>query len=168
VPTAFTPFEPLVRQILAMTPDMPATVIAERVGWTGSITWFRDNVRRLRLEHRPVDPSDRLTWLRCGAVRPVVPAEKACPRGRLEGVVAGHGDHRSALAFHGRPDDPDPAHGRPAVGVWVLLQMLGRVPRRLIWDSESGIGRGKRHADRCWGVRRDVGDHFAAVEALRP
>jgi hypothetical protein len=35
---------------------MPATVIAERVGWTGSITWFRDNVRRLRPEHRPVDP----------------------------------------------------------------------------------------------------------------
>ena len=24
---------------------MPATVIAERVGWDGSITWFRDNVR---------------------------------------------------------------------------------------------------------------------------
>src|SRR4051794_41716046 len=42
---------------------MPATVIAERVGWTGSITWFRDNVRRLRPEHRPVDPADRLTWL---------------------------------------------------------------------------------------------------------
>ena len=42
---------------------MPATVIAERVGWTGSITWFRDNVRRLRPEHRPVDPSDRLIWV---------------------------------------------------------------------------------------------------------
>jgi len=32
VPTAFTPFEPLVRQLLATTPEMPATVIAERVG----------------------------------------------------------------------------------------------------------------------------------------
>src|SRR3712207_9093713 len=42
---------------------MPATVIAERVGWTGAITWFRDNVRRLRPGHRPVDPSDRLMWL---------------------------------------------------------------------------------------------------------
>lgn len=42
---------------------MPATVIAERVGWTGSITWFRDNVRRLRPDHRPVDPADRLIWL---------------------------------------------------------------------------------------------------------
>jgi hypothetical protein len=25
--------------------------------------WFRDNVRRLRPEHRPVDPADRLVWL---------------------------------------------------------------------------------------------------------
>jgi hypothetical protein len=48
VPTAFTPSEPLVRQLLVKTPDVPATVIAERIGWTGSITWFRDNVRRLR------------------------------------------------------------------------------------------------------------------------
>ena len=34
---------------------MPATVIAERVGWSGSITWFRDNVRvRRALSNRPV------------------------------------------------------------------------------------------------------------------
>jgi hypothetical protein len=63
VPTVFAAFEPLVRQLLTTTPDMPVTVIAERVGWTGSITWFRDNVRRVRVEHRPVDPSDRLIWL---------------------------------------------------------------------------------------------------------
>jgi len=41
---------------------MPATVLAERVGWEGSITWFRDNIRRLRPEHRRPDPADRLTW----------------------------------------------------------------------------------------------------------
>ncbi|WUJ70080.1 hypothetical protein OG809_33930 [Kribbella soli] len=63
VPTSFTRFEPAVRRLLAKTPDMPATMIAERVGWAGSISWFRDNVRRVRPEHRPVDPSDRLTWL---------------------------------------------------------------------------------------------------------
>ena len=55
VATSFTTFEPLVRQLLAATPEMPATVVAERVGWTGSISWFRDHVRRLRPEHRPVD-----------------------------------------------------------------------------------------------------------------
>ena len=56
VPTAFTPFEPSVRQLLKDTRDMPATVIAERVGWTGSITWFRDNVRQIRPEHLPGRP----------------------------------------------------------------------------------------------------------------
>lgn len=34
-PTSFTPYEVRVRQLLADTPDMPATVVAERVGWTG-------------------------------------------------------------------------------------------------------------------------------------
>jgi len=62
VPTSFTPFELWVRAILHEHPDMPATVIAERVGWTGSITWFRDNVRRLRPEYRRPDPADRLIW----------------------------------------------------------------------------------------------------------
>jgi hypothetical protein len=63
VPTSFTPFEPAVRPLLAKTPYMPATMIAERVGWTGWITWFRDNFRQLRPDHRPVDPADRLIWL---------------------------------------------------------------------------------------------------------
>ncbi|WP_318244894.1 helix-turn-helix domain-containing protein [Microbacterium pullorum] len=61
-PTSFSPFEARVRALLAEHPSMPATVIAERVEWSGSITWFRENVRRLRPEHRPVDPADRLTW----------------------------------------------------------------------------------------------------------
>ncbi|GAA3033197.1 helix-turn-helix domain-containing protein [Microbacterium dextranolyticum] len=61
-PTLFTPFEARVRSLLAEHPQMPATVIAERVGWEGSIRWFRDNVARLRPEHRPVDPADRLAW----------------------------------------------------------------------------------------------------------
>ena len=48
VATSFSPFEARVSAILSEYPEMPATVIAERVGWQGSITWFRDNVRRLR------------------------------------------------------------------------------------------------------------------------
>ncbi len=35
-PTSFDPFEQQVRQLLAQTPSMPATVLAERVGWVGS------------------------------------------------------------------------------------------------------------------------------------
>jgi transposase len=60
--TSFTPYEPRVRHLLAETPDMPATVLAERVGWTGSIRWFRDNLNRVRSDHRAIDPADRLTW----------------------------------------------------------------------------------------------------------
>jgi transposase len=61
-PRSFTPFAARVRAILSEHPDMPATVIAERVGWSGSITWFRDNVRRLRPQYRRPDPADRLVW----------------------------------------------------------------------------------------------------------
>lgn len=60
--TSFSPFEARVRELLEQHPEMPATVLAERVGWSGSITWFRDNVRRLRPQHRRPDPADRLVW----------------------------------------------------------------------------------------------------------
>ena len=50
------------RALLADDPELPATVIAEPVGWEGSITWFRENVKRLRPAHRKIDPADRLSW----------------------------------------------------------------------------------------------------------
>ncbi|GAA1130247.1 hypothetical protein GCM10009643_11620 [Microbacterium aurantiacum] len=37
-------------------------MLAERVGWTGSIRWFRDNVKRLRPEQQRIDPADRIEW----------------------------------------------------------------------------------------------------------
>ena len=60
-------FEPRVRALLKLTPDMQATVLAERVAWVGSITWFRENVKRIRVEHLRVDPADRLVWSPCDA-----------------------------------------------------------------------------------------------------
>jgi hypothetical protein len=62
VETSFLVFEARVRALLAEEPEMPATVQAERVGWTGSVTWFRQNVKRLRPDYRRVDPADRLSW----------------------------------------------------------------------------------------------------------
>ena len=44
-------------------------MLAERVGWTGSTTWFRENVKRIRLEYLPADPADRLAWLAGDAVQ---------------------------------------------------------------------------------------------------
>jgi len=167
VPTSFTPFEPLVRQLLATTPDMPATVIAERVGWTGSITWFRDNVRRLRPEHRPVDPADRLTWLpgdaaQCDLWFPPrkIPLEDG-GKTLLPVLVITCAHSRFML---GRMI-PTRHTQDLLLGMWVLLQLLGRVPRRLIWDNESGIGRGKRHAD---GVGSFTGTLATTLVRLRP
>ena len=166
-PTAFTPFEPLVRQLLKVTPDMPATVIAERVGWTASITWFRDNVRLLRPEHRPVDPSDRLTWLpgdagQCDLWFPPkkIPLEDGS-RTLLPVMVITAAHSRFIL---GRMI-PTRHTADLLLGMWVLLQLLGRVPRRLIWDNESGIGRGKRHAE---GVGAFTGTLATTLQRLKP
>jgi hypothetical protein len=51
------------------------------------------------------------------------------------------------------------------LGMWVLLQQLGQVPRRLIWDNESGIGRGKRHAE---GVGEFTGTLATTLQRLKP
>ena len=42
-------------------------MLAERVGWTGSNRRFSENVKRLRPEQRPIDPADRIVWLREGS-----------------------------------------------------------------------------------------------------
>jgi transposase len=40
--------EPRIRELLRAYPTLPATVIAERIGWTRSLTVLRDRVRELR------------------------------------------------------------------------------------------------------------------------
>jgi len=167
LPTSFTPFEPLVRQLLIASPDMPATVIAERVGWTGSISWFRDNVRRLRPEHRPVDPSDRLIWLpgdaaQCDLWFPPkkIPLEDGSTT-LLPVLVITCAHSRFILARM----IPTRHTADLLLAMWELLQRLGRVPRRLIWDNESGIGRGKRHAE---GVGAFAGVLATTLQRLKP
>jgi transposase len=167
VPTSFTPFEPAVRQLLAVTPDMPATVLAERVGWTGSITWFRDNVRRLRPEHRPVDPADRLVWLpgdaaQCDLWFPPqrIPLEDGSAT--LLPVLVITAAHSRFMVGRMIPTRTTPDL---LLAMWRLLQGLGRVPRRLIWDNETGIGRGKRHAD---GVGAFTGTLATTLHRLKP
>src|SRR4051794_26120279 len=54
--SAWSRVEPVVRTLLAEHPRMPATALAERVSWTGSVTWFREYVARLRPRYLPVDP----------------------------------------------------------------------------------------------------------------
>ena len=164
--TAFTPFEPLVRQLLTVTPTMPATVLAERVGWEGSITWFRDNVRRVRPQLVPVDPCDRLTWLpgdaaQCDLWFPPkrIPLEDGTTA-LLPALVITCAHSRFMLAVM----IPTRTTTDLLLGMWELLTQLGAVPRRLIWDNESGIGRGKRHAE---GVGAFAGTLATTLQRLK-
>jgi hypothetical protein len=167
VATAFTPFEPLVRQLLTEHPDMPATVIAERVAWTGSITWFRDNVRALRPQLRPVDPADRLTWLPGDAAqcdlwfppRKIPLEDGSSVLLPVLVITAAHSRFMLGRMIPTRRTED------LLTATWELLQQLGRVPRRLIWDNEPGIGRGKRHAD---GVAVFTGTLATTLIRLRP
>ncbi len=51
------------------------------------------------------------------------------------------------------------------LGSWELIQQLGRVPRRLIWDNEPGIGRGQRRAE---GVASFMGTLATRLVLLPP
>ncbi len=54
--------EPEIRRLLMATPHMPATVIAERIGWTRSLTVLKDRVRELRPLYLPPDPAGRTEY----------------------------------------------------------------------------------------------------------
>ena len=55
--------EPRIRELLRAFPTMPATVIAERVGWTRGLTVFTDRVRELRPMYLPPDPASRTSYV---------------------------------------------------------------------------------------------------------
>ena len=59
--SAVDEFEPRSHAPLAAFPGMPATVLAERVGCTRSITVFRERVTQLRPLSAPADPPSRST-----------------------------------------------------------------------------------------------------------
>ena len=166
-PTSFIVFEAAVRALLAQVPDMPATVLAERVGWTGSIRWFSDNVKRLRPEHRPIDPADRLTWApgdaaQCDLWFPPkrIPLEdgttKLLP---VLVITAAHSRFVTGRMIPTRKTED------LLLGSWELIRQLGRVPRRLIWDNEPGIGRGHCRAE---GVAAFMGTLATKLVLLAP
>jgi transposase len=146
--TSFTPFEPRVRGLLAEFPEMPATVLAERVGWAGSSSWFRENVARLRPEHRRVDPADRLEWApgdaaQCDLWFPPkrIPLEDGTEA--LLPVLVLVPAHSRFICGEMLPSRQTPDL---LLGMWSLIETFGRVPRRLLWDNESGIGQRNRLA----------------------
>jgi transposase len=165
--TSFAPFEARVRELLDGDAELPATVLAERVGWTGSITWFRENVKRLRPEHRKIDPAGRLVWepgdaVQCDLWFPPrkIPLEDGTSRLLPVLVItAAHSRFITGRMIPTRKTED------LLLGSWELIAGLGRVPRRLIWDNEPGIGRGQRRAE---GVATFMGTLATKLVLLPP
>ena len=55
-------FEPRIRELLKAVPTMPATVIAERVGWPYAIRTLSGRVAELRPVYLPPDPAGRTAY----------------------------------------------------------------------------------------------------------
>ncbi|MCO6000356.1 IS21 family transposase [Actinoallomurus rhizosphaericola] len=134
--------EPQVRQLLASWPDMPATVIAERIGWQRGLTVLKDRVRELRPLYQPPDPASRTSYqpgelAQCDLWFPPVDVPLGfgqTGRPPVLVMVAGYSRWISARMIPTR-QGPDLLAGH-----WVLLRQLGAVPKALVWDNESAIG----------------------------
>jgi transposase len=137
--------EPQIRALLEEFPDMPATVIAERIGWDRSMTVLKDRIRVLRPQYRPVDPASRTTYqpgelAQCDlwfppAKVPVGAGQQASPPVLV--MVSGYSRWLMARML------PSRAAGDLFAGMWALLRMLGAAPKTLVWDNEGAIGQWK-------------------------
>jgi transposase len=137
--------EPQIRELLAEFPDMPATVIAERIGWSNSLTVLKDRIRVLRPQYKPVDPASRTSYepgelAQCDLWFP--PAKIPLGAGQVASppvlvMVSGYSRWLMAQML------PSRAAGDLFAGMWALLRMLGAVPKTLVWDNEGAIGQWK-------------------------
>jgi transposase len=134
--------EPQIRELLGQWPTMPATVIAERIGWTHSLTVLKDRVRMLRPLFLPPDPASRTCYApgelaQCDLWFPPVDVPLGAGQvGRppVLVMVSGYSRWMSALLLPSR-QAPD-----LLIGHWQLLGRLGAVPRALVWDNEAAVG----------------------------
>ena len=134
--------EPRIRALLAEFPDMPATVVMERIGWTRGKTVLFDRIGQLRPLFRPVDPASRTDYLagelaQCDLWFP--PADVPLGFGQVGRppvlvMVCGYSRWLSAVMIPSR-QAPDLLAGH-----WTLISRLGAVPKALVWDNESAVG----------------------------
>jgi transposase len=139
-------FEPRIRELLKAFPTMPATVIAERVGWTRSIRTLSGRVAELRPAYLPPDPAGRTSYepgeiAQCDLWFPPINLPVGCGQVRkpmqlpVLTMVTGYSRWLSGVLI------PTRAAGDLFAGWWQLMSGLGAVPRTLVWDGEGAIGR---------------------------
>ena len=145
VGSAVDEFEPAIRELLKEFPTMPATVIAERVGWTRGMTVLTARVRDLRPVYLPPDPASRTAYL----AGEIAQNDFWFPDIRLP---VGFGQTRTAkqlpvltmVAAYSRTLFARLIPSRRAedlyAGWWSHLARLGAVPRTLVWDGEGAVG----------------------------
>jgi transposase len=139
-------FEPRIRELLRAVPDMPSTVIAERIGWPYSIRTLSGRVAELRPAYLPADPASRTAYAagelaQCDFWFPdtQVPAGFGQVRTAKQlpvlTMVSGYSRWASALLVPSRCAEDLFA------GWWAEIEALGAVPKLLVWDGEGAVGR---------------------------
>jgi transposase len=147
--SAVDAIEPRIRELLAAWPTMPATVIAERVGWTRGLTVLKDRVRELRPVYLPPDPASRTAYqagevAQCDLWFPAITLPvgfgqtRTATRLPVLVMVTGYARWLAARLI------PSRAAEDLFAGWWQLLQGLGGVPRVLVWDGEGAVGQRRR------------------------
>lgn len=134
--------EPQIRVLLAQWPTMPATVIAERIGWQHSMTTLKDRVRLIRPEYLGVDPVDRMVYqpgqvAQCDLWFPATRIPVAPGQDRVLPVLVmmlGFSRFLAATMI------PSRQAGDILSGMWALIAGVGRVSKTLVWDREAAIG----------------------------
>jgi transposase len=166
--------EPRIRELLQAYPTMPATVIAERIGWSRSIRVLSSRVAELRPVYLPPDPASRTSYVageiaQCDLWFPPIELPVGFGQTRTAKqlpvltMVLGYSRWLLALLLPSRRAEDLFA------GWWRLIERLGAVPRALVWDGEGAIGRwrGGRSelTDQCQAFRGTLG---AKVVICRP
>jgi transposase len=141
--------EPRIRELLAAWPTMPATVIAERIGWERSLTVLKDRVRELRPVYLPPDPASRTAYAagevaQCDLWFPDISLPvgfgqtRTATRLPVLVMVTGYARWLAARLLPSRCAEDLFA------GWWQLIAQLGAVPRVLVWDGEGAVGQRRR------------------------
>jgi transposase len=166
--------EPRIRELLKAYPRMPATVIAERIGWTRSIRTLSGRVAELRPAYLPPDPASRTSYVageiaQCDLWFPPITVPVGFGQVRkptqlpVLTMITGYSRWLSGVLIPSRRSEDLFA------GWWQLISALGAAPRVLVWDGEGAIGRwrsGKVELTReCQAFRGTLG---ATVLVCKP
>ena len=131
-----------IRGLLREFPSMPATVIAERIGWTHGMTILKERVRELRPLFVPPDPCQRTSyWPGELAQWDLWQPDVEIPVGfgqSFKGWVVNGVSGFSRL--HSGWMVPSRAAHDVLGGMLKVLAQFGALPRLFVWDQEGCIG----------------------------